>query len=502
MAYLIPNSWDDYGHKTLFTLIVFDEYHKEIHIGDVKIAYIGKTFGWTGENLPEAFNYLAENFYSLGQDADYYKRLMEEASEFLRTEILRALGDVAYDPIKLDIVKNDVVFIKSLMRSVDFSTIEQQFRRILAGGAPLTAYEFTYEKVQSEEYAGLSIKVDVSPESTPPSNVHILIGRNGVGKTTILNNMVDTLIGVQKHEDAGQFTIPSFFNPNGLPLPAGYFSGVVSVSFSAFDPFVPPDDQTDISADIRYCYVGLKKKVGEVGNEHWAIKGDEDLCGDFINSLGLCLSLTAKRARWINAVARLESDVNFADMNLSQLVNLYEQDRNLFLIAAYKIFKRMSSGHSIVLLSITRLIETVDEKTLVLIDEPESHLHPPLLSSFTRALSDLLLDRNGVAIIATHSPVVLQEVPKSCVSVVRRSRLNCMVERPETETFGENVGVLTREVFGLEVTNSGFHNLLNSSVNKGLSYEQVEEEYSHQIGFEGRAILQSMIFTRDLQKGS
>ncbi|MEK5757114.1 AAA family ATPase, partial [Acinetobacter variabilis] len=76
-----------------------------------------------------------------------------------------------------------------------------------------------------------------------------------------------------------------------------------------------------------------------------------------------------------------------------------------------KLFGQLSSGHKIVLLILTRLVETVDEATLVLIDEPESHLHPPLLSAFMSALTELLEDRNGVAIIATHSPVVVQEVP-------------------------------------------------------------------------------------------
>jgi hypothetical protein len=38
---------------------------------------------------------------------------------------------------------------------------------------------------------------------------------------------------------------------------------------------------------------------------------------------------------------------------------------------------------------------------------------PPLLAAMMRALSDLLVDRNGVAVVATHSPVVLQEVPAS-----------------------------------------------------------------------------------------
>ena len=90
---------------------------------------------------------------------------------------------------------------------------------------------------------------------------------------------------------------------------------------------------------------------------------------------------------------------------------------------ARQIYRGLSSGHKIVLLSITKLVENMEEKTLVLMDEPEAHLHPPLLAAFVRALSDLLINRNGVAIIATHSPVVLQEVPRSCVwKIVRHGR--------------------------------------------------------------------------------
>lgn len=46
-------------------------------------------------------------------------------------------------------------------------------------------------------------------------------------------------------------------------------------------------------------------------------------------------------------------------------------------------------------------------------DEPEEHLHPPLVAAFIRALSNLLTYRNGVGIVATHSPVIVQEVPKN-----------------------------------------------------------------------------------------
>ena len=70
-------------------------------------------------------------------------------------------------------------------------------------------------------------------------------------------------------------------------------------------------------------------------------------------------------------------------------------------------------------------------------------------------------------------------------------------ERPESETFGENVGVLTRDVFQLEVSKSGFHGLLKKSVDSGARYDQIISEYGGQIGFEGKAILRALITSRD-----
>lgn len=169
---------------------------------------------------------------------------------------------------------------------------------------------------------------------------------------------------------------------------------------------------------------------------------------------------------------------------------------------AFEFFHyRLSSGHKIVLLTITRLVELVDERTLVLMDEPEGHLHPPLLSAFIRSLSNLLVRRNGVAILATHSPVVLQEVPMSCAWILQRAGHNTIAERPEIETFGENLGVLTRQVFGFEVTTAGFYGLIEEAVkNPFHNYDQVIGHFGGQVGAEGRAIIRALVTTRDLKR--
>lgn len=506
LAYLHADNWDDYGHKTLFYLTVHDERGNGHKIGNLKIGFSGQNQGWTKDQLPQRFDVLPQNFYSLGQDADYYRNLVESLSDEIVVNLLTALGDVTHDPNRLAMAEDEGAFNSSLLRSVNRTSIEHQFRRILRREAPLTEYDFFYEKAPNELYSGIKVEFKIDPNTKPSSNIHILIGRNGVGKTTLLNNMVDALLpGRGEVQDTGYFANPSPWI-GSTALHDDYFAGLVSVSFSAFDPFIPPNDQPDANAGMRYYYVGLKMRIEHHGQNQWVLKDKAELCKDFTSSLKLCFALTAKKDRWITAVKKLESDFNFAEMDLCQLSDVYGKDlsdnKRQFSEVASDLFYQMSSGHAVVLLTITKLVETVEEKTLVLLDEPESHLHPPLLSAFTRALSDLLVNRNGVAIIATHSPVVLQEVPKACVSILRRVRLTTSVDKPENETFAENVGVLTREVFGLEVSKSGFHDLLAISVSQGKSYEEIEQEYQYQLGFEGKVILRSMIAIRDSQTGA
>ncbi|MCM2339801.1 AAA family ATPase [Rhodoferax sp.] len=493
---LKPGNWDDYSFKTSFDATYIDVHGNRIELGTLKIGYVDQPKGWTREKIPAAFESLPDGWFSLGQDVDYYKTVRSSLKPELCAAILLALKDVVNSEELLVVAANELVFRESLTRGVGLSTIKDQFKRVLNGQAELTDFHFSYAQDGNEKNAAVAINFRVSAGSTPSSNVHVLIGRNGVGKTTLLNNMVRTLMQETKRESEPlcQFHLEEEFLDR-KPLPHSYFSNVVSVSFSAFDPFLPPPDQQDRSQGPAFFYIGMKNaRSGAQSTEALTPKTSGDLVNDFVSSFKSCLSQPAKKARWLTAIRRLASDSNFADMALERLIDLDDKEAAR---AAGAIAGRMSSGHSIVLLTITKLVDTVQEKALVLIDEPESHLHPPLLSAFTRALSDLLHDRNGVAIVATHSPVVLQEVPRSCVWKLTRIRAQGRSDRPERETFGENVGILTREVFGLEVSKSGFHEILQHSVDAGGSYESICGNYRDQLGTEARAILLTLIANRD-----
>ncbi len=486
-AYLTIDRWNDFSFVTMFYLSLHDENGDFHEVGNVKIGFKGQTTEKsTYSLLGTGFEQLPDGYFSVGQDVEYYQKIWLLPAQ-AKTLLLGALKDIVFKPDLIEIAQEEEVFRTSLLRYVSLSVIKGQFSRVLAGQPPLTNFEFKFARPVAGKMSGIELKFKVGFESKPSTNIHAIIGRNGVGKTTLLNGMIEAITS------KGQSTA-KFYDVEGWqeePIANDYFSSLVSVSFSAFDPFEPPREQPDPSLGTCYFYIGLKK-------EGDTLKGLNDIHQEFLEALKSCFSQLPRRDRWLKAIDTLESDENFASMGLKGLAEFSGEELTT---KARKMIKTMSSGHAVVLLTITRLVATVEEKTLVLIDEPESHLHPPLLSAFIRALSELLYDRNGVSIIATHSPVVLQEIPRS--SAWKHNRVGLVTEprRPDIETFGENVGVLTREVFGLEVVKSGFHDLLVKSVESGGSYQEIVNEYSDQLGLEARALLKALVTHRDRSAG-
>jgi len=483
----VYDNWDDYGYKTTFELVVFDSKGTRVDFGLVKIIQKGMSHGPVA--LPdEPFEYLGEHYCSLGQEQNYYELFAALDWQF-REALLTGLRDCVYDLTIFEEFRTEPAMNTSLMRSIDERTIRRIFRGALAGSVSLSAFIFSYRFPQPDgSHAGRppALKFSVIPGSTPPTNIHAIIGRNSVGKTRLLWDM--TAILCRGRSEAAQTESGKLTFESELQVPTGgKFSRLVTVAFSAFDPFRAPKDGSVSEGDMHYSYIGLKKRISQGIDRGESIvnKTDQDLAEDFANSLANC-SNEPRLQRWKDALVLLEADPGFRDLGLATLMSISAKDR---LPDALELFRSLSSGHKIVLLSVTRLVELVDERTLVLIDEPESHLHPPLLASLVRVLSMLLIRRNGAAILATHSPVVLQEMPRSCVWVLRRSGDQITAERPLIETFGENVGVLTREVFGLEVTSSGFHKMISNAVaEEGGDYDKVIEVFDGQLGAEARAI--------------
>lgn len=505
---LVRDNWNDWFiWVTQFYVIVVTLDNQRIDIGQVKIAKSGMTHesAVSSALLPDTFPQLDETWFSIGQTENYYEQLNELGDQY-RDRYLEAIRDIARTPEMLEKYASEAVLKRSLLRDINIDRVRNRFHRLSIGDAALTkfAFSFTFPQDPHTTDAPPELRFQVTPASNPPTNVHVVIGRNGVGKTRSFDYLARAFLGIPARNGGPVGTLTSLnpqnpFNLFGLDNPLvgkGHgFAGLVTVSFSPFDEYGPLVSSNS-RLEVKYAYVGLIRESAEQisptsdDDDELAtltIKGRSELAKDFIKGISACRG-AARRRRWLRAVELLEADPLFLDANARAII---DDIADGWESRARKWFRRLSSGHSVVLLTITRLVELVEEKSLVLIDEPEGHLHPPLLSAFVRALSELLINRNGVAIIATHSPVVLQEVPSSCAWVLNRTGHAARADRPELESFGENVGILTREVFGLEVVQTGFHRLISEAVQKG-GYDLVIAQFGEQLGGEARSLARAL----------
>lgn len=455
--HLVPDNWDDFGYKNTYYMYYIDAENIEYDLGIIKFGEYGLESGRT--SLPAKFKGVEENQFSLGQSAEYYQDIINLGSN-LSIEIFKALNDIAYSEEIFERAIKEEVTKKSLLRDVYENTVIEQFRRIANGGDFLESYSFNYKILESLSKNN-TFNFEVLPASLPPTNIHAIIGTNGSGKTSALKGILAKYL-----EGNSEMS----------------FANAIYVSFSVFD---------NLDLDAEFSYIGIR-------NPDATNKSLSDLSYEFKESIKNLIR-RKQISKLLEILPILNADLNFASYAWETIIQEHmemqsiTQNINKTLNELVEIFGFLSSGHKIVLLTTAKLVDLIAEKTLIIIDEPETHLHPPLLSAFIRAISDLIIRENAVAILATHSPVVLQEIPKSCVSILRRNGDYAQVEAPRYETFGENIGVLTEEVFGLEMTDTGFHRLLKEAVNENPSYEDILKKFNNQLSLEAKSMVRAYI---------
>jgi hypothetical protein len=307
-AYLLSDNWDDwFKFATLFSLVIFDQDGNKHDIGGVKIGQFGMPRGqYNRPNVPAEFEELDDTFFSLGQDDSYYERLNGLGAQ-TRNEILAALRDVAADVELFDRALQEDVTKTSLLRFVSPLTVRGQFRRISQGDARLTHYQFSYEAPKNKGSRGPSPTLDfeVEPESNPPTNIHVLIGRNGVGKTHVLRQMSRALMGGD-----GSSKRYGTFSSGEVDDVGELFANLVSVTFSAFDPFEAMPEKRDASAGVRYSYIGLQRADQGEGKT-LPPKSPRALANEFVRSMLAC-QIGAERDRWRRTLKTLEGDPLFS----------------------------------------------------------------------------------------------------------------------------------------------------------------------------------------------
>lgn len=526
--YLEEDNWNDYSYYTYFHLHLSSKYTEDGEsrlIGGVKILKKEQEKNISYLKSSDEFDFLDLDFCSLGQSLDYYDRLAHIDKQ-LQDQLLKSINDIIYNPDYIEVFRNEDAYKASLMRYFDDNDdifklapilISREFDALPSNidlkfkfkTKEMTNFiEFDFD---SPSYTG-----EWGIEQNLPNRITVIVGRNGSGKTTLLSKI--SRIVFASSSDREYLKDLAIIEPKGLGFPR-----IISISYSAFDAFQVPGirlkEKEQISKDIqkgvgRYIYCGvrditkeLEKSIESIIPDENGLLSMEDILNDkhadnflkpinslkkeFIEALKIIFKDREKSTLLLGVIQILSDE---SSLHFINIITHPEQESELI-----KIFSELSTGHKFVLHSLANIIKHIESRSLILFDEPETHLHPPLLAVLMKSMRHILNSKNSFMILSTHSPVVLQETLSKHVFIIRREGNLIQVTNPAIQTFGENIGIITSHIFGLSSDLSDYHTELDKVINslKGPnpkeSMENIEILFEKHLSFQARAYILSQL---------
>ncbi|PHC48199.1 ATP-dependent nuclease [Bacillus toyonensis] len=445
---LSEDKWNDDGFQTLFKLNYFDEDKKQFKIGEVKILHENNKV----TSLPRKFHVLGPEYCSLGQDISYYENLKELGNE-VAYEIFKSLHDVAMNKNIHDRFAMYEGFHSSLIR---FSQAEKALRE---GSKFFNDHEiervfdfkFTYKLSKANKSHELSFNFE--EDKHLPFRINAIIGKNGTGKTEMLAKIAALVSGFEKSKK--KTFLPS--RPS--------FSKVIAISYSVFDEFERPKE-TDRTFSYKYCGIrDDKNKVISPG----AIK--------------------QKIRKYLDSI----KEKGRIDVWKKVLDEIFEiEHRNILTDLLEGKDISLSSGQNLILMTMTEVIANIENESLLLFDEPETHLHPNALSNLIRMFNTLLMEFNSFAILSTHSPIIIREIPSKYINVVERINNTPKVRKLHIESFGENLTTITNEVFDVRNTESNYKDWFKMMVEKKMSYDEILSIFNNNLSYNAMTYLNTL----------
>lgn len=534
---LQQDGWDDFGFKSQYHLYYFGSQFDGF-VGNLKILKRGQVATGISILAEGPLGPLSEEFCSLGQSLDYYERLAT-LPPMVRADILNFFRDALAMPAHAKSFEAEKGWTTSVTRDLDLESYVPLARTLLDrnyNALPSVGLELTFSVTgwQSPLALNFAAPAQEAPsifslgndKGRLPERVAVITGRNGSGKSTLIARLARVL-----HASQGDRRRPEIAKLGAIE-PAGIgFSRIVTLAYSAFDTFQVPgvdvEERQQIVKDLRagsgrYVFAGLRDIAREL-EESLAQEEERRAQEEGAEAQAEVLDDTADRfALDRQSFTYLKSAEQLADEYARTIEAIFAANRAMLLRKALKIlladpsfsdipdqspmallaldpktsFMAWSTGHKIVMHIVATLVAHTQRKSIVLIDEPESHLHPPLLAALMHAVRMILEENDAFAVVATHSPVVAQETLGRHVSIVNRVGDTVTILPSRIETYGESIGEITDELFGLHPGATDYHQTLRAMVDDGMGLEQIDGRFEDGLSLQARAYVMSLIASR------
>ncbi|PKE27474.1 hypothetical protein CWS43_26625 [Rahnella sp. AA] len=330
-----------------------------------------------------------------------------------------------------------------------------------------------------------SLNLKYDSKGIIPKRINILIGQNGLGKSQTLNHFIKAAANIK----SGDFKMTDPQNGSGRPLinriRAFVMPGEVVGTY--------PNQYANLKIDYKKIYVG---KAGAQ---------QERQLKDALISLARNLQPIGNRTMFDLFCMSLDNVIPFERIYISlkdgTTIPLWKLDGALGEENSLRTWERilddlnpmikkneqyhpMSSGQLVFFKFALLSLSNIANGTFVLIDEPETHLHPNFISGFISLLDDILERTGSLALIATHSPYLVREVTREQVHVFKIIDGNISIFNPRLKTFGANVSDISDFVFEDNIKNNLSEKLIRNAYKLNRSYEEMKNDFFDELPVE------------------
>lgn len=499
------DTWNDFGHRSLVKYeIKVDRAREPLSLTtDAHIGFLSSEKMNGRDKLEEivtAANELVvaagpeHHFFTMLPSMESYRAIVKAFGAKLAVQILRAARDiVALKGVRginwwEGAIKSDI-FAMSFLRNSEAYFAFKNAAPILSGLdqeelgrlSPFLHARFSLSGFENEHE--LSFKFDHS--GVLPKRMAVVIGKNGVGKSSTLRHIAQAAL----YGRSGLTETPD----GGRPI------------ISRLLAFAPTNEAESVFPSggrgkprIWYKRFALNRS-NNAEQDEWL--------SDLVIQLARSNSTIKDRSRWDIFWTSLKALSNSSQLalrrkekgaqciHLSQLRLMGEQKslqswsdiqtrQDPIRVVDGESFP-LSSGEISFMRFAAQVSLYIENGTLLLLDEPETHLHPNFISQFSALLDSLLKQTGSAAILATHSSYFVREVFREQVSILRKDSGGYVhVEIPRLRTFGGDVGAISQHVFGDDGPSLLAQEVLDRLVSSNRSMNSLLEEYQDELSID------------------
>lgn len=503
--------WDDYGYITTFRVYYVSD--SNLHnIGNIKVLIkdVTNTSKYFIENgkliendiysIDDLMN--PENVVSLATDIDFYLKLRKLITESRVEEYLKLICDAGYNYSNYDEYKEWQGFDTSIFRnsSASQAILKKGYQIAIGNYTPDKTFNITINSLP-DTFESIDLYFDNS-RVISKTNINLIIGKNGVGKTYVLKHIVELMTGIIETKEQWP-----------------YFHKLIVAAYSPFEDFYTEKillekleakyNKKEVNKNKhiknssrklkvnKYSYIGFKNKNNifdiEWPKEHSSRSLIDVLKYDEENKWWV------EKTRYTILVETLNLTIDFDDICLKT------KDGNIIKIDNYESLKSteikkeidfksgiiflkndsevsLSSGQMIYSYMLPALVAEIEDESLLVLDEPELYLHPSIEVGLINMIKHLLAATSSYAIIATHSAVLAREVAQNGIRILRAANNITQVSLPSFETYGESLDLIIGEAFEDYSIKKPYQSDLDITVEKYASISQAIIELGPDIG--------------------